>query len=187
VNTATPTAPTINLITAPRGYTVQIDGIPIGHVARTPLNPRVWDAVAPDGRTLLGQRSTRDLAVAALVRRWEHREQLLARLQGQTVPVPDLWPAEMRRLVAAARTAGWETYVHHGHDTQGYPYLTVDAAEAGSTGRQFYVAWHTRGSSGRAYELFTCMRSEPTTGRHVTILWALAELRTAPAGKDSAS
>jgi hypothetical protein len=159
---------------------VRLADVVIGHVAKSPINPTVWNAYSDAERTdLIGQRSTRELAAAALAREFTHREEVLARFQHQTVPVPDRWPVNARQLVAAAAVAGWSATVNHAPDVFGFPYLVVYVAEPGPLGRQFNADWHTRATEGRDYQLFSCSRWEGIEQRDVTIWWALAEVQTA--------
>lgn len=69
MRTPTPTAPDVVFVATATGYLV-IDGRTVlGYVTPAPHHPRVWNAYADLARqVLVGQRSTRKLAAAALTR-----------------------------------------------------------------------------------------------------------------------
>jgi hypothetical protein len=101
------------------------------------------------------------------------------------VPVPALWPDQMRELFDAALTARWERTVYYGRDINGHPFFTVYAYELPvHRARSVVACWHTRGGPGGLppgpYRLVECTLYGPgDEWREVTLLWALAVLRTA--------
>lgn len=64
----------LTFVPAPTGYVLLVAGRVVGFVAPAPLNPRIWNAYAAstDRRrrrpVFVGQRTTRQLAVAAVLR-----------------------------------------------------------------------------------------------------------------------
>lgn len=64
----TPTADLTFVPDDPTGYAVHLDDQVIGYVFRSPINPAVWNAYTdPERRDIVAQRSTRQLAGAALM------------------------------------------------------------------------------------------------------------------------
>lgn len=110
----------------------------------------------------------------------EWRDWVLRRIQGQTVPVPDLWPVRMRDLVRAAQAAGWAVLVGHAQDSGGSPYLTVtavDTMEPERLGLEVKATWHTRATG--TYRLFSCLLFRPYRGWvDVTVTRAIEAVST---------
>lgn len=96
---------------------------------------------------------------------------------GVTVPVPDLWPAALRRLQRAGAAAGWLTRVTGGVDSAGDRYLTVDALSRDEE-RAVRVTWHSRPTGGQSLRLFSAMLREPYRGwYHLTVKKLINQIR----------
>lgn len=108
----------------------------------------------------------------------KRREWALSMIEGQTIPVPDLWPKAMRDLVDDLRANGWPFRVDHGEDTGGSPYLTVNARHRESE-RGVRATWHTRGTG--TYRLFSAMLFRPYRGWRDLAVKALRAEIAAPA------
>lgn len=88
---------------------------------------------------------------------------------GESLPVPGLWPAAMRRLADAQRAGGWRQLVSGGIDTREARWLTLDAVHDGREVKA-RVTWHSRATDGRSLRLFSAMSWRPYHGWcHVTV------------------